>query len=122
VNIEIEKQCSCCKQVKLKSLFYKNKGTRDGFDNYCKECRLGKYVKAEPSRSYLGKSLKLEDFHPEDRKWKRVDTWNKYDADRLDELLHNGGNITEVFFMDTKKKAEWDKNKKLKRSWKKKDK
>jgi hypothetical protein len=123
VDIENEKQCSYCKEVKPKNTFYKNKGTKDGLDNYCRVCRLNRYrEKQEPYKGVAGKYLKLHDFYPENKKWKRLETWNKYDATRLDELLYNGGDISQVFFMDTNEKAEWEKSKKRKILWKKKDK
>ena len=34
------KRCSCCKNSKPYSDFYRNKNMRDGFANYCKDCLL----------------------------------------------------------------------------------
>lgn len=32
------KKCSKCKEIKLKSDFYKNKNSKDGFGWHCKKC------------------------------------------------------------------------------------
>lgn len=32
------KKCTCCKQIKDYSHFYKRKQSKDGYDYYCKEC------------------------------------------------------------------------------------
>lgn len=32
------KKCSFCKEIKLKSEFYKNSNKKDGLGNYCKKC------------------------------------------------------------------------------------
>jgi hypothetical protein len=119
------KQCSHCRQELDASLFYKNKSNvKNGLDCYCKKCRLDiKNTLTAADKKIFGDRIpKLSDFHPLDKEWKRVDTWNKYDADKLDELLYNGGDITKVFYMNTTEKAESKKNSKNRKWGQKKDK
>lgn len=112
------KQCSYCKETFPKVEFYKNKNTKDGFDSYCKPCRNSS---ERTSRNMRGpkhyRNLRMEDFYPPEKKWKKLETWNKFDINRFDELLYNGGDITEVFFMKIEDKNEWEKSKKKKRRW-----
>lgn len=112
------KQCAMCKDEFPVAEFYKNKATRDGFDSYCKPCRnqrkRGIFTK---DNQINGSALRMEDFYMPEKKWKRLETWNKFDASRLDELLYNGGDITEVFFSDVYKKKEWEQSRKKKRKW-----
>lgn len=112
------KQCSYCKDVFPKVEFYKNKNTKDGFDSYCKPCRNSKERASRNSNGVKnGRDLKLIDFFPPEKKWKKLETWNKFDIHRFDELLYNGGDITEVFFMKVEDKQEWEKSRKKKRKW-----
>lgn len=112
------KQCSYCKEEYPISNFYNNKATKDGFDSYCKECRNNKKRKPFDKHNMInGRALRMEDFYPPEKQWKRLETCNKYDATRLDELLYNGGDISEAFYMRVHDKLEYEKSKKKKRRW-----
>lgn len=112
------KQCSNCKDEFHIIEFYKNKATKDGFDTYCKVCRnkkkQGMFTK---DNQINGHSLRMDDFYFPEKKWKRLETWNKFDTTRFDELLYNGGDITKVFFGGVVEKKEWEKSRKKKRKW-----
>ncbi len=113
------KQCSYCKEDHPTSNFYKNRATRDGFDAYCKPCRSLRDRGMLPKKDDKidGRALRMEDFYPEAKQWKRLETCNKYDATRLDELLYNGGDISEAFYMKVHDRLEYEKSKKKKRRW-----
>jgi len=112
------KQCAYCKDVFPKEKFYRNRATKDGFDSYCKPCRNNKKrEKLTRDNEINGKALRMEDFYHPEKKWKRLETWNKFDIHRFDELLYNGGDVTEVFFNDVYEKKEYDKSRKKKRRW-----
>ena len=66
------------------------------------------------------KILTMEDFYPKTKKWKKLDTWNKYDSSRVDELLYNGGDISEAFYNNVYEKQDYEKSKKMKNKWGKK--
>ena len=112
------KQCANCKDEFPVAEFYKNKATKDGFDSYCKVCRNNK--KRNPftkDNQINGRALRMEDFYMPEKKWKKLETWNKFDATRFDELLYNGGDVTEVFFDGVAEKKEWEQSRKKKRKW-----
>lgn len=118
MDVEKYKQCSFCKDVFPKEEFYKNRATKDGYDSYCKSCRTNKKRgSVDKGLEVNGRLLRLDDFYYPEKKWKKLETWNKFDPYRLDELLYNGGDITEVFFDGVVEKKEWEKNKKKKRKW-----
>jgi hypothetical protein len=73
------KRCSACGKWKSRSEFYKNKGTKDGLANQCKECR----------RSYLLKP----DVQERDRRYKREWARTNYNpqAGRNKNLQNNYG-------------------------------
>ena len=112
------KQCAWCKDVFPKAEFYKNKATKDGIDSYCKECRNNK-KRAPLTKDSLpnGRALKMEDFYHPEKKWKKLETWNKFDISRLNEVLYNGGDISEVFHMKVHERLDYEKSKKKKRKW-----
>jgi hypothetical protein len=116
------KQCSSCRQELDASLFYKNNANlKDGLDLYCKACRKTYALTVAEKKIFGDRIPTLSDFNPIGKEWKRVDTWNKYDADKLDELLYNDKDITKVFYMNTTEKSEAKKNSKN-RKWGQKDK
>jgi hypothetical protein len=118
VDAEKDKQCSFCKDVFPKTQFYKNKATKDGIDAYCKPCRNNKKRKRLDKNNMInGRSLTMDDFYHPEKKWKKLETWNKFDSTRFDELLYNGGDITKVFFMGVGERNEWEKSRKKKRKW-----
>jgi hypothetical protein len=112
------KQCYSCKQDHPTNQFYKNSNKKDGLDPYCKPCRnhrkLNPITKDELPN---GRALRMDDFYLPEKKWKKLETWNKFDATRFDELLYNGGDITEVFFVGVHERNEWEKSRKKKRRW-----
>lgn len=116
---ENHKQCSYCKEVKPHSEYFNNLRTNDRKDNYCKVCRTKSTKGLLPKREKtIGKELHMEDFYPPAKKWEKLKTWNKYDVIRFDELLYNGGDITEAFHMKVYDKIEWEKNNlKKKKKW-----
>ena len=121
------RQCSRCKIVFLPELFYKSKTRKDGYDSYCKKCRLavssGNFLWEKNDIIPTGKILTMEDFYPKAKKWKRLETWNKYDSSRVDDLLYNGGDISEAFYNNVYEKQDYEKSKKMKNhQWGKKDK
>jgi len=118
VNPNDYKQCSYCKEEFPKTEFYKNKNTKDGFDSYCKPCRNSSQRTSEHRLGkHHGRNLRMNDFYHPEKKWKKLETWNKFDIHRFDELLYNGGDVTEVFFNRVEDRIEWEKSKKKKRRW-----
>ena len=118
------KQCSSCRQELDASLFYKNNyNVKDGLDCYCKACRNAKaYTLTNADKKIFGDRIPtLSDFHPVGKEWKKLNIWNRYDANKLDELLYNDQDITKVFYMSTIEKSESKKNSKNKK-WGQKDK
>ena len=115
------RQCSRCKIVFSPELFYKSKTRKDGYDTYCKKCRLavssGNFLWEKDNIIPAAKILTMEDFYPKAKKWKKLDTWNKYDVSRVDELLYNGGDISEAFYNNVYEKQDYEKSKKMKNKW-----
>ena len=111
-------------EVKLIEFFYKSKTRKDKVDTYCKRCRLaihsGNYLVQKNNLIPAAKILTMEDFYPKAEKWKKLETWNKYDASRVDELLYNGGDISEAFYNNVYEKQDYEKSKKMKNKWGKK--
>jgi hypothetical protein len=120
------KGCSRCKIIFSPELFYKSKVRRDGYDTYCKKCRLavssGNFLWTKDDIIPAAKILTMDDFYPKAKKWKKLDTWNKYDSARVDELLYNGGDVSEAFYNNVYEKQDYEKSKKIKNKWGKKDK
>jgi hypothetical protein len=118
------KGCSRCKIIFSPELFYKSKVRRDGYDTYCKKCRLavssGNFLWTKDDIIPAAKILTMDDFYPKAKKWKKLDTWNKYDSARVDELIYNGGDISEAFYNNVYEKQDYEKSKKIKNKWGKK--
>lgn len=49
------KTCVKCNETKAYSYFYKSKNTKDGFDYYCKHCRIGTALKSHRGGVYKKK-------------------------------------------------------------------
>ena len=120
------KGCARCKIIFSPELFYKSKVRKDGYDTYCKKCRLavssGNFLWTKNDIIPAAKILTMDDFYPKAKKWKKLDTWNKYDSSRVDELIYNGGDVSEAFYNNVYEKQDYEKSKKIKNKWGKKDK